>query len=488
MNEPAAPRRPRRSAPAEDHLYRDPRSGLWYWRMVDPRTGKRRTRPTHQKRRDLARREGARLEDELRAELAGIKTFDAWRAELRPLLDLWLAALEVSDAVRAQKSMETARALDTLGLRVAADLTHVGELDARLRALGKREDLSASSMRRQYQDQLKQFARWLAANGRHLPSNPLLAWEPLRLPHAPKRRRCVLPEEMARALAALDVLDRWNRRAARQRPFFVALLVAAPRVTALATRDVRHLDAAGSRIDFGAGSGKKRMGAGALDPRTLAELEEHARGRAADAALFPSADGARWSKERALDAWREAFTLGVVAELWPRDLEPDQELAVLAAKALVYGRPRVSRGGRPPADLERRAAAALARAELEARVVALADLLRDDVAERLEGVDQHGFRTTHQTWALALGVPPAIVDRQLGHAGQAADRALASVKAVLVGSRTGARHYLDLDSSLVDPVRSAVAVRDRLELAEAALRADMPAVLRPGASRIAATP
>ncbi len=40
----------------------------------------------------------------------------------------------------------------------------------------------------------------------------------------------------------------------------------------------------------------------------------------------------------------------------------------------------------------------------------------------------------------------------------------------MLGSRTGTRHYLDMGSSLIDPMKSALAVRGRLDEAEKELR------------------
>lgn len=93
-------------------------------------------------------------------------------------------------------------------------------------------------------------------------------------------------------------------------------------------------------------------------------------------------------------------------------------------------------------------------------------------------IDVHTLRMTHRTWSEAMGVPPALIDKQLGHAGAQAQRAL-EVHRRLAGSLTGRKHYLDLNSALVDASRSAAAVRELLDTAERGLRARGTPILFP---------
>lgn len=472
--------RPRRRRRDHDNLWCDERSGIFYWRKKHPVTGKRIVRSTGQRRRDLARREAARFEDELAAEKAGVRTFGEWRLDLAPLVEEWVRSLARADlppqpATLAQKRRETLRALEDLRLVVAADLTHVAKIDDRLRALAD-EGMTRTTMRRSYQDQLKQFSRWLAANGRYLPDDPLRTWAPIRVPREERRepRRAFLPLDVARAFAALDVLDRMFGRLHRTRPLYLAMLVTAPRVDAMVSRDVVHLELRAGRIDFGPGVRNKIRGAGALDPATAAELAPVVDGRGPGDPLFLSPDGARWTKERVLDVWREAWSLGLVADLWPRDEAQDVEVAALVSRALLRGRVAVSRGGNP-----RRVTAETVRARLalERRVAGLVERLRPDWASRMAGVDVHSFRTNLQTWCEGSGVAPPVIDRQLGHHDPRTGRALDVFKAI-AGSRTGRKHYLDLNSSLFDPALAAAAVRALLDEAEAQLRAAGSLLLR----------
>lgn len=77
-------------------------------------------------------------------------------------------------------------------------------------------------------------------------------------------------------------------------------------------------------------------------------------------------------------------------------------------------------------------------------------------------------RPAHRSWAQARGVPPVLIDKQLGHA----DPGEFEVMRALAGSETSRKRYLDLGSELFDAGRVAQAVRDLLD--EAVVRA--PAV------------
>ena len=469
-----------RRAPRGSGLHWHAARGVWYWRKVDSQTGKRLDRNTGQHRLDLAMRVAARFDDELREKQAGVKNLDHWRLELLPLVPQWIESQDTNLAkTLKQKERELLRALEALRLRVAADLTDLAEIERRMRAL-KREGRPAVSLRRQYQEPVKAFSRWLSGNSRHLPHDPLQTWEAVPVPRSQRRRRrAMLPDEAARAFLALDVLDRAHGRLAPQRPVFLALLVTAPRAGALATRDVHHLDLEAGSIDYGEDVGNKRRGAGALDPGTAEDLHAYLGGRKAGP-LFLSPWGERYPVERLLDVWREAFSLGTVTALWPGDAAQDLGLALLVNRSLIAGRVRVSKGGNPglvTAETRR------GRDELAAKVAALTDRLRLDWQERMAGVDVHSFRMTLQTWCEATGVPPALIDRQLGHAGTDSRRSLEVLRAV-AGSRTGRASYLDMASPLLDPRRAAEAARALLDEAEQRLRA-VPGLLAPPSAPVA---
>ncbi|HBP20374.1 MAG TPA: hypothetical protein DEA08_21605, partial [Planctomycetes bacterium] len=92
--------------------------------------------------------------------------------------------------------------MKALRLDRAADLTDVGKIDMKLKALGKPD----ATLRRRYQDPLKQFSAWLAENGRYLERDPLLVWKTISY-EAEDKHRAFGPDEFARAMTAADWLD-----------------------------------------------------------------------------------------------------------------------------------------------------------------------------------------------------------------------------------------------------------------------------------------
>lgn len=216
-------------------------------------------------------------------------------------------------------------------------------------------------------------------------------------------------------------------------------------------------DFKGDRIDYGDDVGNKRRGYGALDPVTAADLKAYL-GERKDGPLFLAADGGRFSKERLLDVWRQAFGLGLVDGMLPDESEATRHLVNMA---LLAGRVKVSRGGSRLRDETKRKLAAL-----EARVLKLVSKVRERWVEAMKGVDVHAFRKTHQTWAEAQGIPAVLIDKQLGHSvGSKGLDVFKAVRALSAGSRTGRKHYLDLGSKLLDPTPSAEAVRSLLDAA-----------------------
>lgn len=471
-------RRPPRGSDG-DNLVWEPRLGRWAWRKVHPETKRRLWRDTGQVRRDLARRVAIRFEDELREELAGLPAAGSWRQELLPLVPQWIAAQEIRADSKPQLRAQVERALQDLKLRRAADLRNVAGLDGRLRALERTRGLPRVRLRRAYQDPLRRFTKWLAGNQRHLPEDPLACWEPIPARgrgETSRARRALGPEEVARAFLALAATD--ARRFAPARPLFLAVLVTGARIESLLERDVEHLDVTAGRIQLGSGQGKKRRGQAALDAATLAELRAAVGDRTAGP-LFLSPLGGRWSRWTALDVWRSALSLSFVDALWPEHEPFDLELAVLAERSLRRGRVHASKGGAPR---RWRLETVKQVARREAQVQALVDELRDGWAARMEGCDIHALRGTHRTWAAAAEVPAAVIDAQLGHApGGGEEAGLAPVRALLAGSVTGRRHYLDPRSEVWQPARSAEAVRNLLDAGLARVQAGPPSPLVPGA-------
>ena len=145
-----------------------------------------------------------------------------------------------------------------------------------------------------------------------------------------------MPDELVRGFIASDWLDTIHGRVHRLRMVFTLLLVAMPRASALVSRDVGHFHESDGRIDFGAGRGKKGRGQGRLDAITAAELKAYI-GSRQDGALLLSPEGGRIGVKYLLRWWKEAFSLGLVWELWPRHTAWSVDLAYLVSCALLSG-------------------------------------------------------------------------------------------------------------------------------------------------------
>lgn len=446
-------------------LYQHP-SGIWHWRRVDPKTGRRVIKSTGTRRMELAIRKAAEFDDKWEKAAAGMPNFDWARVELRPLVDDWIADQDtVTEHTRKIRRRHLTRAFSDLKLKVVADLSDLASLDRRLRAL----DCTPALRHKAYQVPLKQFSRWLAENNRFTERDLLATWKKLPVPKSGEAaRRAMLPEEFARALVAADQLDEFHRRKHPSRPVLMALLVTAPRATALAERDVEHLRE--ERIDYGEGIGNKRNGWGALDAVTAAELRAYV-GDRKEGPLFLTPVGNRFDRLRLLDLWKEIFGLGVMGELLP---DVDLESRILTNRALIHGRVKVSKGG---SRLRKETRKALRTKERE--IATLVERVRAEWTRRVDGVDVHAFRKTHQTWAEAQGVPAVLIDKQLGHAvaGGAQLDVFRAVRA-MGASRVGRKHYLDLGSKLLDPTPSAEAVRGLVDEAVAALKPAMSPAVR----------
>jgi len=361
------------------NLYQDPRTNYYYWRRTHPLTGKRCSRATGTDALDFAVKKAAKWDEEFDKLKAGIKVFDCWTKALRPLVAEWVAYQAAQDRPPQarwlkQKERALVRALDELGLTTAADLTHLGRLEAKLRATGN----PTATLRRRYQDPLKQFSRWLAGNQRHLDRDPLASWETISY-EAKDRHRCLDPDEVARAFLALDWLDEIRGRAHPLRPVFTVLLVTMPRVAALTSRNVGHFLSEANRIDYGAAQGKKGRGRGCLDPHTSKLVSAYLSDRKAGP-LFLSPRGARLDPRNLLRWWKEAFGLGVLLKHWPAEEVWDVETAHLLNRALLTGKGPLPRCGNPKVVKDRTRAAW---DEREGRLLALAERLRGTGRSRL---------------------------------------------------------------------------------------------------------
>ena len=318
---------------------------------------------------------------------------------------------------------------------------------------------------RGFQAPLKQLSRWLASR-REILADHLGPWRPIKIDKdkLPDRgRRAMAPEEMVRALAAVECLDGVYRRMNPLRPFYAAMLIAAPRVSALTALDVTDFDHGARRLLL-EGKGNKRAGAGMLDDTTYKDIADRV-GRREDGPLFLSPDGARVDPVNSLKDWREAVLLAIVDMEWPEDEPRDLMLAFYVAKAIKTKRVRADRGG-PRSGRHAPAPEKLAERKRRVETVRrIADRIRGSVIERTKGVDQHCLRMTHRTWALMSGVPEILIDRQLGDTSLGGEAALKAA-----WSLVGRSHYTDMNMLSGDARRSAEAVRKVLDRAEAELQ------------------
>lgn len=441
------------------------KNGYWYYRRVHPVTGKRLCRATGTKNKRVAARKATQWDDELEREAAGLKNYEWAKLEIANLIPQFISdwGSSVGEDWAKQRERELHRAIRVLKLTVVADLDDVGALDRRVRSLDEPE----ATKSRAYQQPLRALSKWMATNNQITERDLLANWK--KIAYEPKRnRQAVLPEEMARSLLAASEIDEARERYPL-RPALTALLITAPRVGALISRDVSDLrqrtyrGEVRYRIDYGQGIKNKRRGRGALDPVSWAEVLATL-GDRTEGPLLLSPKGCRWSDDRLIDAWREAYCLGFVTSHYPG--MPFRERMLVVA-SLKRGTVCTHKGGRAPSrpDTVKR------REALARRIEAAYRRLEEDWDVRRR-VDVHSFRMTHRTWAEAAGVPAVLIDLQLGHA-EVDERSLNVLKAV-VASRTGRKHYLDDQSELLDPTPSAVAVRGLLDEAIAELKWELP--------------
>ena len=444
-----------------DGLRKKP-NGYWYWRRVHPVTGKRIEKATGSKNKRIASKRATEWDEQLERECAGLKNYDWARLKILELVPQFLADWGTGnseDWVR-QRETELRRAVRELKLVVVADLDDVGALDRRTRRIER----SDSILSRSYQQPLRTFSKWLAENNRVTERDLLANWKKIQY-ESTSSRSAVLPEDLARGFLAASEIDVARRRHPL-RPVLTTLLTTAPRVSALISRDVDDLiertyrGQPRYRIDYGEGCKKKRRGKGALDPVSWSEICRVI-GTRRVGPLFLSPKGSRWSKERLLDAWREAYCLGFVSthcQSWP------YRERMLIVASLLEGRVKAHKGGKAPTRPE----TVSRRLALKKRITVAFDRLSEAWEER-SSIDVHTFRMTHRTWAEAVGVPAVLIDLQLGHA--VAEEGSLNVLKAVVASRTGRKHYLDDQSELLDTTPSAVAVRGLLDEAFALIAA-----------------
>jgi hypothetical protein len=391
------------------------------------------------------------FEDEHEREAAGLTNYRDYRRPLTDFVEPFLEFLSCSEMRVGLLRMRLTRAFRLLRLDVLADLDDFAKIEKRLLRLEGR-GFTRKTLVEGFQATLKQLSRYLAGR-RETEIDHLASWPRLKVGERSRERRALTPEEMARALAASDCLD--------------ALLVAAPRVSALAALEAPDFDHAEGRL-VTEGCGNKRAGAGALDDRTATEIAAYL-GKRKLGPLFLSPQGARIQRSRNLDQWRAAVSLAAVDLEWPKREARDLRTAYLVHFALSHKRVCVAMGG-PRTGLHRPGPDTRASRKKEVnRIRRIAESIRPAWQERTRShggrmIDQHCLRMTHRTWALAAGVPEVLIDRQLGHTSPAGNAALHAA-----WSMVGRTHYTDMDFLTLDARRSAAAVRDLLDRAEAEL-------------------
>ena len=444
------------------NLWRDPRTGVYVWRRKHALTGKRFRRSTGTKGLRIALSQAQKFEEEYQREIAGLSNFGDYRRPVMDFLEPFLASV-ASDRRRKRLRADILRAFRLLDLRRLADLEDFIKVEQRLLKLEGTEpgQFSRRTLAKTFQSSLKQFSTYLAGR-REILADHLAAWPSLKIDTPPRKRRALMPEEFVRILAASDRLDAINARKNPTRMVWTALLIAAPRISALTALDVKDLDRVKGRLLF-KGKRNKRAGAGALDSRTLAELVDYV-GDRTDGPLILAPEGGRIDSMNSLDRWKSAVSLAMVDFEWPEGEPRDLWLAYLVHYALFTGRVQVVMGGPltgpnapGPKKHSRREA-------LAAKVRGIADAMRPAWRGRMQGVDQHCLRMTHRTWALVAGVPEILIDKQLGHASPAGEAALRAA-----WSAVGRAHYTDMNFLALDAKRSAEAVRGALDRAEADL-------------------
>jgi hypothetical protein len=405
------------------------------------------------------------FEDEHEREAAGLTNYQDYRRPLTDFVEPFLESLSCSETRVGLLRMRLRRAFRLLRLDVLADLDDFAEIEKRLLRLEGR-GFTRKTLVEGFQATLKQLSRYLAGR-RETETDHLAPWPRLKVGERSSGRRALTPEEMARALAASDCLDAICMRKHPMRPVWTALLVAAPRVSALAALEVPDFDRVEGRL-ITEGCGNKRAGAGALDDRTTTEIATYL-GKRRLGPLFLSPQGARILRCNSLDQWRAAVSLAAVDLEWPKREARDLRTTYLVHYALSHKRVCVAMGG-PLTGLHRPGPNTRASRKREAdRIRRIADAIRPAWLERTRGhggrmIDQHCLRMTHRTWALAAGVPEVLIDCQLGHTSPAGDAALHAA-----WSMVGRTRYTDMDFLTLDARRSAAAVRDLLDRAEAEL-------------------
>ncbi len=441
----------------------DLRTGIYLWRRKHPITKRRLKRSTGTRTLRTALAKAQQFERELQRELVGLSKFDGYGRPPGPFVEPFLKSTRGAERRREVLRMQLHRAFGLLHIKRLGDMENFISIEKKLFALegDSPGHFTRKTLGRGFQVPLKQFSTYLASR-REILADHLAPWKPIKTDGPARKRRALLPEEMARTLAASDCLDAICHRENTMRPVWTALLVVAPRVSAFADLDVEDIDREKRRLLL-SGHGNKRPGAGALDDATYDDIVKYV-GDRQKGPLFLSPTGSRLDIHRSLIQWRAAVSLAAVDMEWPDGQPRDLLLEYLVHLTLTSRKVKIVLGG-PMTGRSKPGPMKLAERKRKAELVGgIADGIRDAWQERMRGVDQHALRTTHQSWALLAGVPDILIDRQLGHTTPGGEAALHAA-----WSLVGRRHYTDLNFLAMDAKRSADAVRDMLDRAETEL-------------------
>lgn len=399
---------------------RDGRTG-WQFRYTDPVDSHRRKRTEPYKSERQARRKFEEFLEGREDVARGLPDSQGWSITYEKLVERYLAEATIASDKRLHVLRRCLEAND-LGLIVAADLAHVGKLNAIANKLVKSR--GAAYVRNYVYTPLRQMSRW-AATMRLIPHDPLQAWRGVSYKPS-KRRRAFMPEEMRGILKAAEEIEAWHGRRRTVGLAFLTILITGNRPAAVLKAHAKDLDEGtgglGPRIHLPPGNGRKRNGKATI----VRELYEILKAVAPKNGPLLADDAGKVRKTEVVSAqFKHALMLYHVRRLWPTDAPIGIEPIEVAA--CIRGlRARKSR--ELPDNKHAR------------QVLLMAFHLEDEINRLLQDRDLYTLRMTHISWGRRLGHRDS-VRIQVGHSGDLEER-----------------HYVDL----VDPARASAAVWDVL--------------------------
>lgn len=408
----------------------------WLFRVISPLTGTRiRKRFWFAEKREAEQALKKWLE-KLEARVLGLPDSSGWQMRYETMVGRFLAEAPLSTE-RRKKYLKQVLEKNFLGLRVGADLAHLGKLTARCQKLVAEKQTTDHFAVFSVQAPVKQLSRWAASVGL-LPYDPLNAWKRLPWGGQKRIRRAFTPEEMRAILEACEEHDEFFCRKLPSTIIFKALLLSGNRPGAVLAGKVGDLYQ--GRIVLPPGSGKKRNGMATLPPEFIEEVAPYLvmRGNPkTEEPLFASYRGKSTNRLNLGPDFKRSMVLAFTRMNWPSSIPMAAHADPIEVAHLLYTGKCRGFDGAPPTDAKKIAERAIRKkAALE-----IAERLRPIVSRLMIGRDMYCLRKTHISWARRL-VSPDSVRVQVGHAGRDVEE----------------RHYLDL----VDPRTSSQAVWDVL--------------------------